>query len=215
MCGVQPIFYASPFAIILAFKVRAHAEENIFRYLAKNNSSDCVKNKSDLILMLQASRDHNNAFNHPAKIEFLYKMHKKHPIAFAKISRIEDVEMHISRLCAQNNRITTLWFQAHGAPTSMALDENTLLTTQKLSCLADSFRKIDPNAQIVLESCCTGEKPSEGGFNIAETIAYLAQGRTVIAPCTVVNKLRVEKGSIKLYHNAKEVTRTFRYSPGL
>ena len=159
-------------------------KNTLFIQFKKNHTIDKVHDKH-VVLILEAEYDHNGAFNHDQRKEFYKIQNSYYAIAFKKISNLQDISKSIKEMYDGNNQIQALWIRAHGTPRNMCLgndDENeNFLTIKNVVKLEKQLKLIDPKGYIILDSCSTGGK-NKNSLNIAETIAKLAPGRTIIAP---------------------------------
>jgi hypothetical protein len=172
-----------------------------------------VKN-SDIILILIAKTDHNGAFK-TDDLNNLFKLHNqnRYKVIYREVSTISDIYSTIKTLKNdQNNRIKGLWIQAHGNPRGFLLNEKQkggfIINTSSFNPTSYQFKSngngnveeltvaltlLEKNAVILLDSCSTGRiDTSQDNRSIAQTIASLAPGRTVIAPTTIVSALSLK-----------------------
>ncbi len=159
--------------------------QSLFDQFKKNHTIEKVRNK-DVVLVLEAKLDHNDAFQMDQRTEF-QKLEKKYAIAYEKVSNLEDIAESTNRVLMGNNRIKAIWLRAHGNPTGMTFSENSHLTVNNVSLLKHHFRQINPDGYFILDSCSTGGENPYGNENIAQEIASLVKGRTVIAPSRDTN----------------------------
>lgn len=152
----------------------------LFSLFKKNHPIDKVVNR-DLILVLEAKSDHNQAFQTDGEPLF-HKIEKKIPLAFAHVSNLAEIAENINKVLKGNNRIKGIWFRAHGNPLGMILSDKTSLNTHNLWLLKHHLKKIDPKGFILLDSCSTGGRNPRGGLNFAQKMAETVPGIAVIAP---------------------------------
>lgn len=155
-------------------------------------SGDSVANK-DVILVLTAKHDHNGAFYIPTPVIWL-KCHLQNSVKviYKSVSSIEDANNQITDLKLRHNRIRTLWFRAHGSPTSFVFGKQEKPSTKgsldsghsdtsNIYTLLPAFKALEKNSSIILDSCRTGHV-SEYEESIAQKIADLAPHSHIFAP---------------------------------
>jgi hypothetical protein len=164
-------------AIIAAVPIALLCDEistSMFARYKQHRTLEKVSN-SDLVLVLEASYDHNGSFSINQKSRFK-KLEKMHQVAFKKVSNIDDIKESIIQARAQNNRIKSIWIRAHGCPQGMLLGKEHSLDINNVHLLRDQLSQLSPNTSIVLDSCSTAGKNPTGQRNIAQRIATYARG---------------------------------------
>ncbi len=154
-------------------------KESLFNQFKKNHTIDKVSN-SDVVLVLEAKDDHNDAFQQDQR-DIFEKVEKKYALVYEKVSSIDDVGESINQVLMRNNRIQAIWFRAHGNPQGMHLDKNQSLDLENIVQLKFHLEQINPQGTIILDSCSTAGENRTGDVNIAKKIAQLLPGRTIIA----------------------------------
>lgn len=167
----------------------------LFAQFKKNHAAEKVAN-SEVVLVLEANHDHNRIFQEDQRALFK-KIKQRYALAYEKISNLKDIQDQIDKVQKQNNKIKAIWIRAHGSPTSLCLDKNSYLNLSNISQLSPSLNKMEPEGSIILDSCSTGRE--KNFLNIAQAIAFFAQGRTVIASSRDTTKFSLKLGKENLF----------------
>ena len=153
--------------------------EKIQAIIHKNN-----QNKSpscEAAVILQTSYDHNECFNNTTILSQLEKLAERYYLALRVIGLYgETLKESINTIAKELNgrSIMTLIIRAHGNKDSVTLGKNNFYTIDNVD--AEDFAPLNPNANIIFESCFTG-------CNLAKRIAAI-QPRKVIAFPNKFNK---------------------------
>jgi hypothetical protein len=170
--------------------------------------TDYISRRSDLnlqnrniVVILTSARDENRTFVVDPKKYQKIEDQSGYDIVCISGSKVSDFAHSISRLHDNHNHIKALWVRAHGSPeriefgeiapsSSMRLDEHSAETDTSFNpfnqpLMQTLCSKLDPDAPIVLESCCTGAQLPNKQKNIAQLFAINAEGRKVYAPSTI------------------------------
>lgn len=183
-------FYLLP-PTFLAYLLFDDIKDSLFMQYRKDHSLDKV-NDQDLVLVLEGNNDHNGVFQVDQRKQF-QKIEKKYALAFQTVNNLEEVSSSIERAHEQNNRIKAIWFRAHGNPTGFNLSPDEDLDLDNAFTLKHHFDLMESDGVIVLDSCATaGNNPDPKKPNIAQELAQLVQGRTVIAPAENIISLSLK-----------------------
>lgn len=157
------------------------------------------QSNSNVVLICRPTADPTGATYSvsSSKIEYLKELRKKNSIVICKVDTVNDINKQIDYIKNQNRTIKTLLITAHGDPDQIALGKELIIGKDPVrGLLADvvpricadkiHFENLDPEADIVLESCSTGGKPGiVDGLNIAEWFQlYAGPKRRVFAART-------------------------------
>jgi hypothetical protein len=158
-------------------------------------------NNSDVIVILIGKDDSNGAISAPLPNSFKIHNQERMKIVYQQVSVIEDIDSIFNKMKAQNNRIKGLWGNMHAYSGGLAFSQACVLKNYQtmpegqpvgrgnVDQLKEALQKLDEQAVIVLLGCETGRVDDQGNTCIAQTLASLAPGRTVIAPIEDVDGL--------------------------
>lgn len=143
--------------------------------------------QGDVALVLEAEHDHNGAFE---RNSFFGELEKTYSVAFRKVSHIKDIEDAIKAATFHGNTIKLLWLSAHGSPDHITLGKEAgVIWEGNVDALSNCLQKLDPEANIVLDSCSTGGARNNNLENIAQRIARCAKGRKVWCATDITNRM--------------------------
>ncbi|MDF2549987.1 MAG: hypothetical protein K0S07_1054 [Chlamydiales bacterium] len=140
----------------------------------------------EVTLFFTSISDHNQALQYG--LPNIEKMQKHTNLVFKEIGSIQDIAQTIFQLKQQNISIRNLWLATHGSKDSLSLNTQPQISYSTASpdnhhlLLKRSLEQLTPDATIIVSGCSTGHIDIEGATSIAQKIASLAPGRTVIAP---------------------------------
>ena len=154
-------------------------EDIIEQLLGKKYLYFISNDEKEKFLILSAADDYNGALNpsYGSFCEDLKLLNECFDIRFHTISKVSEIETEIN-LAAQTGKVTALMLRAHGSPESMQFgsDPDTgILRKGELS--PTTFKNLDPDCVIILESCETAQYVG----SLAYYIADLAQRVTYAA----------------------------------
>lgn len=167
-------------------------EDKVNVWLCKKYSGDHVYG-SDVHLILTAKYDPNGALM-PVPSLFKLQDRKKTKVVYKQVASIEDMISTLIQMKEQNNRIKSLWINAHGYPGGWDLSETCTIKNYQtcverkpegrgnIDRLREVLQMLDERALIVLLCCETGSINERGRQCVAQTLASLAPNHRVIAP---------------------------------
>ena len=154
-------------------------EDVIEQLLGKKYLYFISGNGQEKFLILSAADDWNGALNPSYGLfcEDLKLLNECFDIKFHTISKVSEIETEIN-LAAQAGRVTALMLRAHGSPEAMQFgaDPDTgILRKGELS--PTTFKNLDPDCIIILESCETAQYVGSLAYyiaNLAQRVTYAA-----------------------------------------
>ena len=147
------------------------------RKLAKDQSK-----KNVVLHCIPKNGDWNGATTRQTKkeIELLKELSKTHSIVHKIVSNPQDINAAIDEIKLRGQKVKILWITAHGSSDTIQL--NLFQSIKGKNINEVQFTKLAPDADIVLQSCSTGEE-NPNSMNFAEWAQiYAGRKRKVHAP---------------------------------